>query len=485
MSRWTHAPAPRFATRRDPDFQSEGAAIARVAAMLGKPLMPWQRLVVDVATERDDAGRYRYPKVLVTVPRQSGKTTLMLPLNLHRIIDRPGILALFSAQTGKEAADRMLEMQLLLRNSPLMRAYRDRFELKRGAGKVSITYHGRDADGNELPESRMQMFSTPDNVHGTHPHLVSLDEIWKHSELAGIELAGAITPAQATLDGDSQWWNVSTMGTANSAYMNGLIEDGRAGAPGLAYFEWSLPDGLDAYDPASWDFHPALGNTITIDFLEHEASAGLGLKQPGEWMRAFMNRLTIAEDPVIDPADVEATEAEPAEVPSRRKLTVVYEVAPGSESAWVGAVWRDSTGKACVRTLHAAPGIAWLQPLLTSISSQWMPAQIACDDGGENRHVTADLERAGVEVTTVGYRDYSTSCAGLLSLFRSHELAHDGSRSIVDAAARLVLDTAGTDGIKFSRKRSPGSVAGLIGTAVGIWAHDHQDKPIGAPVIRF
>ena len=99
-----------------------------------------------------------------------------------------------------------------------------------------------------------------------------------------------------------------------------------------------------------------------------------------------------------------------------------------------------------------------------------------------------DLYRSYVErllVSGAAYRDYSTSCAGLLTLFRSHELAHDGSRSIVEAAARLVLDKAGTDGIKFSRLRSPGSVAALIGTAIGIWAHDHREKPLGPPVIRF
>ena len=39
--------------------------------------MPWQRQVADVALELDDAGRFAYPLVVITVPRQSGKTTLL------------------------------------------------------------------------------------------------------------------------------------------------------------------------------------------------------------------------------------------------------------------------------------------------------------------------------------------------------------------------------------------------------------------------
>ena len=41
--------------------------------------MPWQRHVADIAYELDEeTGRLAYREVRLTVPRQSGKTTLML-----------------------------------------------------------------------------------------------------------------------------------------------------------------------------------------------------------------------------------------------------------------------------------------------------------------------------------------------------------------------------------------------------------------------
>src|SRR5882757_3936768 len=80
------SPPPRFSTPRNPGHRTYGAAIAKVAAALGTPLMPWQRHVVDVACEIDPEGLPVHRLVVVTVPRQSGKTTLWGPLALHRLL---------------------------------------------------------------------------------------------------------------------------------------------------------------------------------------------------------------------------------------------------------------------------------------------------------------------------------------------------------------------------------------------------------------
>ena len=51
----------RGGTLPDESRRNMGARVAAVAAMLGTPLLPWQRLVADVATELDaDTGSFRY-----------------------------------------------------------------------------------------------------------------------------------------------------------------------------------------------------------------------------------------------------------------------------------------------------------------------------------------------------------------------------------------------------------------------------------------
>lgn len=122
-ARFTHAPAPTFAPERDLSYKTEGAEIARVARLLGLELMPWQRLVADIGTEyrldQDGERVYKYKTVFVSVPRQSGKSTLMQPVRLHRILTRPGIDAFSTAQTGKAARERIMKMIERVETSPL------------------------------------------------------------------------------------------------------------------------------------------------------------------------------------------------------------------------------------------------------------------------------------------------------------------------------------------------------------------------------
>src|SRR5215471_10973954 len=75
MSCWPswRGPAPVLATART-DRLTYGGAVAALAQALGKPMMPWQSYVADVALEVDEDGRFAYQLVIVTVPRQSGKT---------------------------------------------------------------------------------------------------------------------------------------------------------------------------------------------------------------------------------------------------------------------------------------------------------------------------------------------------------------------------------------------------------------------------
>ena len=65
---------PRVGTLRNPARKTYGVAVARIAAQLGQPLMPWQRYTVDTALEVDpESGYLAYRDVTAVVPRQSGK----------------------------------------------------------------------------------------------------------------------------------------------------------------------------------------------------------------------------------------------------------------------------------------------------------------------------------------------------------------------------------------------------------------------------
>jgi hypothetical protein len=96
-----------------------GPAVARVARALGTPLMPWQQYVADVGGEVDERGGFVYSLVIVTVPSQSGKTTLMLAQSVQRCLMAARRKTWHTAQTGQAAREKFRELADAVTGSPL------------------------------------------------------------------------------------------------------------------------------------------------------------------------------------------------------------------------------------------------------------------------------------------------------------------------------------------------------------------------------
>src|SRR5699024_6812873 len=158
-------PPARHHTPRTPDRPTIGPRIGVVSRALGRPLMPWQQRAADVAGEIDpETGRLAYPLVLVTVPRQSGKTALVLATQLDRCVSGRSQRVWYTAQTGAKAAEQFKEMIETVERSPFApgcKAYR-------AAGDVRI----------DIPALGSRMKAHPptgDSLHGNQSDLNVID----------------------------------------------------------------------------------------------------------------------------------------------------------------------------------------------------------------------------------------------------------------------------------------------------------------------
>ena len=469
---FVHLPAPKFCPPMDPAYPfNEGAEVSRIARLLGGFLQPWQRMVINRATQympvENAQGRlvrgYKYSKVLISVPRQSGKTHLILPKQLHSLMIRPSSRSLYTAQTGADARIQMLAMMKRVAQSNLAELTTPR----RANGSEGITL-------NENGSDLARFSPTFSAIHGDHPHLVVLDEVWKHSKDLGDALLGAIEPSQITIKEESQIWMISTKGTAKSEFMNGIIDDGLKGAdPALLYIEFSMPEDLDPYAPETWwQFHPALGNTITEDAL----ISSMGLPY-GEWMRAYMNIVVSSDNPLIPIEDFDHLEAEPLAVPDLNTCTISYEAGALGECGAIAASWIDLDGTPCVRILRQAPGTAWLAPYLAAMSRRYPGAAFVADDGGPTRAVTDALNArddfAPFSLEMLSMTERTVADANFLrTILETKNLKHDGSQPLRDAIGNVATrEYNGTQ--RFDRDRSPAPIAALIAASVALYGAQH------------
>src|SRR5690554_6092808 len=99
---------PAYWTRPTPGAPHSLRRVEALARLYRKPLIPWQRLAARIVTERriDDPERYRWPIVIITTPRQVGKTTTYGFIQLEKLVMQPKRIAFYTAQTGKDARAR-------------------------------------------------------------------------------------------------------------------------------------------------------------------------------------------------------------------------------------------------------------------------------------------------------------------------------------------------------------------------------------------
>jgi len=434
-----------------------------MAAALGKPFMPWQAYVADVALEVDDDGRFAYKSVEITVPRQSGKTTLDGSAMAHRSLVIPAGRVWFTMQSGKDAVD-----WLLNEFWPLLTPMGPEVALRRMAGSEHIKWRRSGGLIRPFPPNK-------EGLHSKTSDLVVVDECWKFDLAQGTAIDQGIIPTQATRP-NAQVWKVSTAGDAASTWWLGTVERGRAAVTsgrtsGIAYFEWSCPDELDPTDAVSWPvYHPAYGRTIGPEAMQ----AALDELGPDGFARAYGNRWVSTIERIIPVAAWRAAGEDPVELPAPGGLALGFDVAVDRSDAAIVAAWRDGAGVAHLEVVDHRPGTGWLVERLSTVVDRWRPLRTSYDEAGPALDVADAARRAELELEGLKAREYAAACAALLEAFTTDPpTVRYRQHPALDAAAANAGRRALGDAWAWGRRQSAGSIAALTAATVALWAYDH------------
>jgi hypothetical protein len=403
---------------------------------LGLTLMPWQLVALEGMTALAAPTELQHRRSLISVARQSGKTTLLQALIGWWLTE--GAKWQGQPQTILHMAHNMnLVREEFEDLAPVIEQCAPRARIMRSFGRQMV----RMPDGSKWITAAASRAS----AHGLHPDLAVVDELW---DVAPTVIEDAVGPSQRARP-SPLLAAFSTAGDGSSSLMlqwreNGLraIDAGQQGQLFMA--EWSPPPGADPADPDTWTWaNPALGHTIKLDTIRAEA----GADDRNAFLRASLNLWVASDKGWLPTGAWEACRAADWTEPDAGGWLVCEQSTDGQR--WVGLRAWPTGQVATVFTVATEP-------------DAWQAIEAVMVDPAVQLAYTPPLElhlppRWQARARMVGYQETKAWTAGVRGAILDRRVHHNGETLLaehVERAAGVYSDNA----LTLSSKKSAGPI---------------------------
>lgn len=447
--------------------------MAKIARALGQPFMPWQQHVADVAGEVDPrTGLPVYREIVLLVPRQSGKTTLLLSEMVHRAwaFGRPQ-LTRYAAQTGDDAIGKWKEHVEILEGTP----FRTLFETEDTNGQRSLQWANK---SRYTPTA-----TTKKSGHGKTLDQGVIDEAFAQVDFRTEQ---AMVPAMVTR-ADAQLFVVSTAGDLTSVFLNAKIAANRERleadplAPSsVAYFEWSIPEDEDPFAEETWWRHmPALGRTIGPGAIRSALESMLADPLEGErgFRRAFGNQTDrgSANETVFAAEDWRDTGTDESWIVGPRALAL--DVTPDRSYAAVAWAGYNARGEMHFEVIKHERNTHWVAGFLIEKIKRQRGNVTVSLAGKQAAAMEDELTDLGIDVRILSAADYVAACAsfheGIVRRTSRHLRTGQLDLDVAIAAAAWTNSEARTWD---RRKSTVTDISPLVACTVAQWAFVLEER---------
>ena len=454
---------PRFATPKS-DRPNQAGPILGIMQALGTPAMPWQRQVIETATEQLD-GRPAYRTVILGVPRQCGKSSLLLGVLLAAAASGRK-RSVYTAQTGWDARRKLVDdwapmIEQSRMGSLISRVYR-------GAGSEAIMFR----NGTRLEVMANSLIAG----HGrTIDGAAVIDEAFADSDDRREQ---AMIPAMATKP-SAQLWIVSTAGTEESVYFRRKVALGRQAVQDgldqdIAYFDWSAPEDveLDIDNPAVWYAAiPALGHTINEEVVRQ---ARLTMTE-NDFRRSWLNQWTKTDERVIPQSILDACKH-----PVAPEGSLVFAADISLDRAIGSIVAADEHGR--IELIDNQPGTTWMLDRLANLVRKH-GGRVIIDGYGPAGLLGDDLERLKIPVVKYATRDLCYASNALYDALINQTIQIRPHTKIDESCAAARKKPVGSSWL-WSRADPAADLTPLLAMTIAYHAAKHRpEAPKSRPMV--
>lgn len=345
------------------------------AAVIGRPLDPWQRWLVIHGLELLPNGWPRFRQVVVLVARQNGKTELLVILSLFWMwVQRVGLVLGTSTKLDYSRESWQKAVALARRSEHLREdiALRDAVRKSNGEQEMRCPWGSRYKIAAANEEGGRSL---------TVDRLIE-DELRQHHDYSAHEAAENAMNAVA----DAQAWAITNEGDDRSVVLHDLydaaltfIETG-SGDRRLGLFAYSAEPGCDLLDvEQTAQANPNLGRRI---FWENLAGKAARARDKGGEVEAKYRTEVLCQrvrSLTVDPVSLEAWRATEVSVPRDELSDPVFFVTVAREmrSATIAAAARRPDGTPHVELAHHADGVVSLSARVRELHERYPSASFA------------------------------------------------------------------------------------------------------------
>ncbi len=445
---------------------------------MGRPYHAWQRYTADIALELDATGRLRYRNVIVSVPRQCGKTVLDMSIGVTRLLLQDGAKVWYTSQTGQSARERWIKEVA----TPIESHLPTLGHIKRGAGDTRLVIPTTGSEFRPMPPSA-------EYLHGSQSDLVLIDEAWIHDDASGAALMQAVKPTFQSRAGTKlgvQTWFSSTAGTAESTWWHNKLDEAIAGRSDTAVIDFGIADDIDVEDvDAVIAAHPLGGDPSIADFIREQA-----LDLPGgEFARAYGNRRTASRELII-PADVWSAAQTMTPLPSDAPITFGAAIdIDRSETVIAACGLIDDIPY--LEIVDRRPGTSWAADRLADLVEKHHAPPPVIDPVGPSGTLHDELVGRGLDLPNFTVRDLTRACANFMDRITHTDANNDpdprvGIRPDDGLDAAVAAAAIRNVGDAWAWKRDvTGSIAALEAATLALHGATHRPADPVAPMIYF
>lgn len=423
-------------------------------ASLGAPLDEWQEQALEAAMGERTDGKWASKFVGLSVPRQNGKSQLIVARALAGILlfdEKMIIISAHETDTAREIWKRLidvvednpsLEGRVTGRMDAINREY---LAFGKGSDKQTIKLKARRQSG----------------ARGFSADCLLLDE----AQILGKQQWGSIVPTMSARPNPQMWLFGTPPTESDDPFAFARVrESSSAKKARHCWLEWAAAPDDDYDDPETWaKANPAYGVRISYEACADDRAAmddeQFGRERLGIWDSA--NRVSLFGEGAWEAG---RRDARPDGLPVGA-LALAVSVDLGHSA--IVAASEDENGAAWVKPLHHGPGTRGVVERCLELQKAF-DVDVVIDGRGPGAVLIPHLEKAGVRLHIASTVDVLNAFANLETKVREGQFLHIQAPELDVAAAGAVRRAVG-DRSALGRKKSEADISPLEAASLAAW----------------